>query len=57
MVGRVVAIVALVAVVAAVVLVLAKSGGDDYEITAEFTNASQLVSGNEVTIAGTRFGN
>lgn len=56
MVGRVVAIVALVAVVAAVVLVLAKSGGDDYEITAEFTNASQLVSGNEVTIAGTAAG-
>ncbi|MCB0864270.1 MAG: MCE family protein [Solirubrobacterales bacterium] len=50
------AIVALVAVVAAVVLVLAKSGGDDYEITAEFTNASQLVSGNEVTIAGTAAG-
>ncbi len=56
MVGRVVAIVALVAVVAAVVLVLAKSGGDDYEITAEFTNASQLVSGNAVTIAGTAAG-
>ena len=56
MVGRVVAIVALVAVVAAVVLVLAGGGGDSYEVTADFTNASQLVTGNEVTIGGTRAG-
>ena len=42
MVARIVAIVALVAAVIAVVLVV--SGGDEggYEVTAEFTNASQL---------------
>ncbi len=55
MVARVVAIVALAAAVVAIVLVL--TGGDDgYEVTAEFTNASQLVTGNEVTVAGTRAG-
>lgn len=56
MVARVVAIVALVAAVIAVVLVV--SGGDEggYEVTAEFTNASQLVRGNEVTIGGTGVG-
>lgn len=56
MLGRVVAVVALVAVVIAVVLVLAKGGGDDYEVTGEFTNASQLVKGNEVTIGGVAAG-
>ncbi|MFN8150494.1 MAG: MlaD family protein [Solirubrobacterales bacterium] len=50
------AVVALVAVVIAVVLVLAKGGGDDYEVTGEFTNASQLVKGNEVTIGGVAAG-
>lgn len=56
MVGRVVALAALAAVVVAVVLVVAGGSGDDYEVTAEFTNASQLVKGNEVTIGGTRAG-
>ncbi len=57
MVGRVVALVALVAVLVAVVLVVSGGGGGgDYEVTAEFTNASQLVKGNEVTIGGTRAG-
>ena len=56
MVGRVVALVALVAVVIAAVLVIAKGGGDDYEVTGEFTNASQLVRGNEVTIGGVAAG-
>ncbi|HET6831162.1 MAG TPA: MlaD family protein [Solirubrobacterales bacterium] len=48
---------AVALVVVAVVLVLT-SGDDsgDYEITAEFTNASQLVSGNVVTIGGTDVG-
>ena len=49
------ALVALLAVIAAVVVVLTR-GGDDYQITAEFTNASQLVEGNEVTIGGTAVG-
>ncbi len=50
------ALVALAAAIVAVVLVVAGGGGDDYEVTAEFTNASQLVRGNEVTIGGTRAG-
>ena len=50
------AIVVLAIAVVAVVLVVSGSGGDDYEVTAEFTNASQLVKGNEVTIGGTRAG-
>jgi phospholipid/cholesterol/gamma-HCH transport system substrate-binding protein len=50
-VGRIAALVALV--VAAVALILIFSGnGDEYEVTAEFENASQLVTGNEVVIAG-----
>ena len=49
--GRIAAVVALV--VAAVALILIFSGnGDEYEVTAEFENASQLVNGNEVVIAG-----
>ena len=54
--GRIVALVALVAVVVAVFLVVSSGGGDDYEITADFTNASQLVEGNTVTVGGTRAG-
>lgn len=53
---RVIALVALAAVLIAVVLVVADDGGDGYEVTAEFTNASQLVRGNEVVVAGTRAG-
>jgi phospholipid/cholesterol/gamma-HCH transport system substrate-binding protein len=49
-------LVALVAVVVAVVLVVAGGGGDDYEVTADFTNASQLVGGEVVTIGGTPAG-
>ena len=41
--GRIAAIVALVIAVVALVVLL--SGGDDYEVTAEFENASQLVDG------------
>lgn len=56
MVGRIAAIAALVAVVVAVVLLVAGGGDDDYEITAEFTNASQLVGGEVVTVGGTTAG-
>jgi phospholipid/cholesterol/gamma-HCH transport system substrate-binding protein len=51
-----VALAALVAVVIAVVLVVSGGGGDDYKVTAEFTNASQLVGGEVVTVGGTPAG-
>ena len=50
------ALVALVAVVVAVFLLLTSSGGPTYEVTAEFTNASQLVGGEVVTLGGTPVG-
>ena len=55
MVGRVAALVALV-VAAIAVVVLLMGNGDEYEVTAEFENASQLVEGNEVVVAGTPAG-
>src|SRR5687768_6441692 len=48
--GRVVAILAIVAV--AVILVMFVGGDDEYEVTAEFQNASQLVTGNQVIVGG-----
>ena len=48
--GRLVAILAIVAV--AVFLVMFVGGDDEYEITAEFQNASQLVPGNQVMVGG-----
>jgi phospholipid/cholesterol/gamma-HCH transport system substrate-binding protein len=48
--GRIVAILAIVA--AAVLLVTFVGGDDEYEITAEFQNASQLVPGNQVMVGG-----
>jgi phospholipid/cholesterol/gamma-HCH transport system substrate-binding protein len=53
--GRVLGLAALAVAVVAVVLLLS-SGGDDYEVTAEFENAGQLVNGNEVVIGGTSVG-
>ena len=50
------ALVALVAVIVAVVLVVTGGSSDSYEVTAEFTNASQLVKGNVITVGGTRAG-
>jgi len=50
-VGRIAAIVAL-GVAAVVVALLLFRGGSTYEITAEFTNASQLVKGSQVVVAG-----
>jgi phospholipid/cholesterol/gamma-HCH transport system substrate-binding protein len=43
-------------VVIAVVLVVSGGGGSDYKVTAEFTNASQLVGGEVVTVGGTPAG-
>ena len=50
------AIAALVAAVAVVAAVLLRGNGDDYVVYTEFENASQLVRGNEVRIAGTTVG-
>ena len=55
MIGRIAALVALAIAVIAVVVLLT-SGGSDYEITAEFENAGQLVKGNEVVVGGVNAG-
>ena len=52
--GRIAALVALV--VAVVVVFMLLGGGEDYEVTAEFENASQLVKGNEVVVGGAAVG-
>ena len=53
--GRLAAIVALVVAVVAIVVLLG-GNGDEYEVTAEFENASQLVKGNEVVVGGAAAG-
>ena len=55
MIGRIAALVAL-AIGVVLVFMLLSGGGEDYEVTAEFENASQLVNGNEVVVAGTAIG-
>jgi phospholipid/cholesterol/gamma-HCH transport system substrate-binding protein len=54
-VGRIAAIAALVGAVV-VVLLLVLGGGSSYTVTAEFENASQLVTGNNVNVAGVPVG-
>jgi len=54
--GRIAALVALAVAVVLVVMLLGGNGGEDYEVTAEFENASQLVNGNEVVVGGTPVG-
>ena len=54
-VGRIAAIAALVGAVI-VVLLLVLGGGSSYTVTAEFENASQLVTGNNVNVAGVPVG-
>ena len=49
--GRIAAVVAIAIAAVALVLLL-RNGGEDYRVTAEFQNASQLVTGNEVMIGG-----
>jgi phospholipid/cholesterol/gamma-HCH transport system substrate-binding protein len=50
-------IAALVAIAAAAALALALAGSDEqYEVTAEFENASQLVPGNQVVVGGVAAG-
>jgi phospholipid/cholesterol/gamma-HCH transport system substrate-binding protein len=53
--GRVAALIAIGVAVVAVVVVLS-GGSDDYTVTAQFRNASQLVKGNEVVVGGTSVG-
>jgi phospholipid/cholesterol/gamma-HCH transport system substrate-binding protein len=50
------ATIAIVGVAAYLFLTAGSSDGGDYEVTAEFTNASQLVGGEVVTIGGTNVG-
>jgi phospholipid/cholesterol/gamma-HCH transport system substrate-binding protein len=54
-VGRIAAVCALIGAVA-VVLLLVVGGGSSYTVTAEFENASQLVTGNNVSVAGVPVG-
>jgi phospholipid/cholesterol/gamma-HCH transport system substrate-binding protein len=54
-VGRVAAVLALVGAVI-VVLLLVLGGGSSYTVTADFENASQLVTGNNVNVAGVPVG-
>lgn len=51
-VGRVAAIGAVVVAVALVAIVLFGGGGGGYTVTARFENAAQIVSGNNVIVAG-----
>jgi phospholipid/cholesterol/gamma-HCH transport system substrate-binding protein len=54
-VGRIAAIVAVIAAVLVVAFLLLGSS-DSYKVTAQFQNASQLVPGNQVEVAGTPAG-
>jgi phospholipid/cholesterol/gamma-HCH transport system substrate-binding protein len=51
-VGRFAAIAAVAGTLAVVAYLLLGGGGPSYEVTAEFQNASQLVKGNQVEVAG-----
>ncbi len=50
------AVAALVAAIAVVAAVFLRGNGDDYIVYTEFQNASQLVRGNEVRVAGAQIG-
>ena len=54
--GRIVALAAVVVAVAAVAVVLLDPGGSSYVVHARFQNASQLVKGNLVQVAGAPIG-
>ncbi len=55
LIGRTAAVAAL-ALAVVVVLVIVLSGGSSYSVKAVFANASQLVSGDQVQVAGTSIG-
>ena len=50
------AAIAAIALAAVAVVLLLTGGDDDYEVTAEFQNASQLVTGNAVMVGGLQTG-
>jgi virulence factor Mce-like protein len=50
--GRIAAVAALGVAAVVVVLLLGGGDGDEYEVTAEFENASQLVGDEQVTVGG-----
>jgi phospholipid/cholesterol/gamma-HCH transport system substrate-binding protein len=54
--GRTAAILTVLLAVVVVVVVLLGDDDDSYQVTAEFQNASQLVGGEEVLVAGARVG-
>jgi phospholipid/cholesterol/gamma-HCH transport system substrate-binding protein len=54
--GRVAAIAAVVLAVVLVAVLLFRGTTDDYQVKAEFLNASQLVKGNLVQVGGTKAG-
>jgi phospholipid/cholesterol/gamma-HCH transport system substrate-binding protein len=54
-VGRIAAVLALIGAIV-VVLLLVLGGGSSYTVTAQFQNASQLVTGNNVNVAGAPVG-
>jgi hypothetical protein len=54
--GRLLAIAAISAAIAVVALVLLDPGAPDYVVRARFANASQLVKGNLVQVAGVKIG-
>ena len=54
--GRIAAFCALLGAAVAVAIVLVGGGGSSYEVTAKFENASQIVGGEEVVVAGTPAG-
>jgi phospholipid/cholesterol/gamma-HCH transport system substrate-binding protein len=51
-VGRIAAILALAGATIVVLMLLMGGGGSSYKVTAKFQNASQLVKGNQVKVAG-----
>ena len=55
-VGRISAILALIGAVLVVLLVVSGGGSGSYAVTAKFENASQLVKGNNVEVAGVSAG-
>ena len=55
-VGRVAAVLALAVAAVVVVMLLLGGGGSSYTVTAKFQNASQLVKGNPVKVAGVSAG-
>ena len=54
--GRIAALGAVIGVIVLVAVVLFGGGSGGYTVTAQFINASQLVKGNLVQIAGTQVG-